>query len=130
MTTDVDWSLAAFEVADLLRLAAPAAEAGAELFERRPRGSGRYADRLLCRALSKVLPVHYANGKKGVRVFDVWSFSPGMCPVTGISARANASAWFAEPMAYSALLVAFLVLPAVSAERSLGDPAGEPDLHR
>jgi hypothetical protein len=31
---------------------------------------------------------------------------------------------FAESMAHSALLVAFLVLPAASAERSLGDPAG------
>src|SRR6266576_1777124 len=33
-------------------------------------------------------------------------------------------------MAHSALLVAFLVLPAAPAERSLGDPAGEPALHR
>jgi len=35
------------EVADLLRLAVLAAEAGVELFERRPRGSGCYAGRLL-----------------------------------------------------------------------------------
>src|ERR1700748_2915936 len=33
-------------------------------------------------------------------------------------------------MAHSALLVALLVLPAASAERSLGDPAGEPALYR
>jgi hypothetical protein len=33
-------------------------------------------------------------------------------------------------MAHSALLVAFLILPAASTERSLGDPAGEPALHR
>jgi hypothetical protein len=34
---------------------------------------------------------------------------------------------FAESMACSALLVAFFVT--ASAERSLGDPAGEPALH-
>lgn len=48
---DVDRSLARIEVADLLRLAALAAEAGAELFERHPCGSGCYVGRLPGRAL-------------------------------------------------------------------------------
>jgi len=47
----VDRSLARIDVADLLRLASLAADAEAELFERNPRGSGRYSGRLLGRAL-------------------------------------------------------------------------------
>lgn len=74
MTKDVDRSLACIEVADLLRLAALAAEAEAELFERHPRGSGRYAGRLLGRALCQGAALHYFNGKNGVKDFDVWSF--------------------------------------------------------
>jgi hypothetical protein len=42
-------------MADLLRLAALAADAEAELFRRKPRGSGRYAGRLLGRALCRAL---------------------------------------------------------------------------
>jgi hypothetical protein len=41
------------EVDDLLRLAALAAEAEAELFERHPRGSGHHVGRLLGRALCR-----------------------------------------------------------------------------
>ena len=48
---DMDRSLARIDVADLLRLAALAADAEAELFERNPHGSGRYAGHLLGRAL-------------------------------------------------------------------------------
>jgi hypothetical protein len=71
---DVDSSLARIDVADLLRLAALAAEAEAELFVRRPRGSGRYAGRLLGRALCQGAALHHVNGKNGVKDFDVWSF--------------------------------------------------------
>jgi hypothetical protein len=71
---DMDRSLAHIDVADLLRLAALAADAEAELFERNPHGSGRYAGRLLGRALCQGAAVHYVNGKNGVKDFDVWSF--------------------------------------------------------
>ena len=70
----MDRSLARIDVADLLRLAALAADAEAELFERNPHGSGRYAGRLLGRALCQGAAVHYVNGKNGVKDFDVWSF--------------------------------------------------------
>jgi hypothetical protein len=49
---DSDRSLARIEVADLLRLAALAADAEAELFKRNPQGSGRYAGRLLGSSLT------------------------------------------------------------------------------
>ncbi|HXZ77485.1 MAG TPA: hypothetical protein VEH31_42350 [Streptosporangiaceae bacterium] len=71
---DLDRSLARIDVADLLRLAALAADAEAELFERNPHGSGRYASRLLGRALCQGAALHYVNGKNGVKDFDVWSF--------------------------------------------------------
>jgi hypothetical protein len=67
-------SSAEIGLADLLRLGALAAEAEAELFARNPRGSGRYADRLLGRALCQGAAVHYVNKKNGVKDFDVWSF--------------------------------------------------------
>jgi hypothetical protein len=66
--------LAWIEVADLLRLAALAADAEAELFERNPLGSGRYAGRLLGRALCQGAALHYVSKKNGVKDFDVWSF--------------------------------------------------------
>ena len=74
MAKDLDRSPARIEVADLLRLAALAAEAEAELFGRHPGGSGRYAGRLLGRALCQGAALHYVNGKNGVKDFDVWSF--------------------------------------------------------
>jgi len=57
-----------------MRLAVLAAEAEAELFQRNPRGSGRYAGRLLGRTLCRGAALHYVNGKNGVKDFDVWSF--------------------------------------------------------
>jgi hypothetical protein len=69
-----DRSLARIEVADLLRLAALAAYAEAELFTRNPHGSGRYAVRLLGRAPSHGAALHYVNQSNGVKDFDVWSF--------------------------------------------------------
>jgi hypothetical protein len=67
-------SLAPMDASDLLKLAAIAAEAEAGLFARRPQGAGRYAGRLLCRALCQGAALHYLDGKNGVKDFDVWSF--------------------------------------------------------
>jgi hypothetical protein len=74
MSEESDRSLAPIEIADLLRLAALAADAEAELFRRNPDGSGRYAGRLLGRALCQGAALHYVNGRNGVKDFDVWSF--------------------------------------------------------
>jgi hypothetical protein len=74
MPEDSDRSLVRIERADLLRLAALAADAEADLFRRNPQGSGRYAGRLLCRALCQGAALHYVDGRNGVKDFDVWSF--------------------------------------------------------
>ena len=74
VSADTDRSLTRIEVADLLRLAALAADAEAELFGRNSNGSGRYAGRLLGRALCQGAALHYLNGENGVKDFDVWSF--------------------------------------------------------
>jgi hypothetical protein len=71
---DPDRSLVRIGRADLLRLAALAADAEADLFRRNPQGSGRYAGRLLGRALCQGAALHYVNGRNGVKDFDVWSF--------------------------------------------------------
>jgi hypothetical protein len=68
-------SLAEIELADLLRLDALADQAEAELFARNPQGSGRYAHRLLGRALCQGAAVHNVNRQNGVKDFDVCSFS-------------------------------------------------------
>jgi hypothetical protein len=67
-------SLARIDESDLQRLAALAAEAEAGLFARHPLGAGRYAGRLLCRALCQGAALHYLDGRNGVKDFDVWSF--------------------------------------------------------
>jgi hypothetical protein len=59
---------------DLIRLAEIAAEAEAALFARKPLGAGRYAGRLLRRALCQGAARHYLDGRNGVKDFDVWSF--------------------------------------------------------
>jgi hypothetical protein len=74
MPSDSDRPLVRIETADLLRIAALAAAAEAELFRRNPQGSGRYVDRLLGRALCQGAALHYVNGRNGVKDFDVWSF--------------------------------------------------------
>jgi len=74
MSEESDRSLERIEIADLLRLAALAADAEAELFRRNPDGSGRYAGRLLGRALCQGAALRYVNGRNGVKDFDVWSF--------------------------------------------------------
>lgn len=67
-------SLARIDIHDLLRLADLAAEAEAGLFARRPRGAGRYAGRLICRALCQGAALHYLDGRTGVKDLDIWSF--------------------------------------------------------
>jgi len=57
-----------------LRRAELAADAEAELFARNPAGSGRYAGRLLARALCEGAALHYVDMHNGVKDFDVWSF--------------------------------------------------------
>jgi hypothetical protein len=68
MPTDFDRSLARIEIADLLWLAA---DAGAELFRPNPQSSGRYAGRLLGRALCQGAALHHVNESDGVKDFDV-----------------------------------------------------------
>jgi hypothetical protein len=74
METNSGRSLARMEMEDLLRLAALAAEVEAGLFTRNPGGAGRYAGRLICRALCQGAALHYLDGKNGVKDFDAWSF--------------------------------------------------------
>jgi hypothetical protein len=62
------------ERSDLLRLAALAEEGETGLFARHPHGAGRYAGRLLCRALCQGAALHYLDGRTGAKDFDVWSF--------------------------------------------------------
>jgi hypothetical protein len=71
MLANSDLSLERIELADLLRLAALAADAEAELFRRNPQGSGRYAGRLLGWALCQGAALYYVNGSNGVKDFDV-----------------------------------------------------------
>jgi hypothetical protein len=71
---DSDRSLVRIERADLLRLAVLAADAEADLFRRKPEGSGRYAGHLLGRALCQGAALHYVDSRNGVKDFDVWSF--------------------------------------------------------
>jgi hypothetical protein len=72
--TETERSLARVDASDLLRLAALAAEAETALFARHPSGAGRYAGRLLCRALCQGAALLYLDGRTGVKDFDVWSF--------------------------------------------------------
>lgn len=62
------------EISDLHHLADIAAHVEADLFARHPANSGRYAGRLICRALCQGAALHYANHANGVKDFDVWSF--------------------------------------------------------
>jgi hypothetical protein len=74
MSGATERSLAEIALPDLLRLSALAAEAEAELFARNLQGSGRYAGRLLGRALCQGAAVHCVNRQNGVKDFDLWSF--------------------------------------------------------
>ena len=57
-----------------MRLAKLADDVEAGLFARHPQGAGRYAGRLLCRALCQGAALHYLNASNGVKDLDVWSF--------------------------------------------------------
>jgi hypothetical protein len=74
MSTRSARSLARIDRNDLLRLAKIAADVEAGLFARHPQGAGRYAGRLICRALCQGAALHYLDGSNGVKDFDVWSF--------------------------------------------------------
>jgi hypothetical protein len=67
-------SLARIGSDDLVRLAGLAGEVEAGLFARGPDRAGRYAGRLVCRALCQGAALHYVDDKTGVKDFDVWSF--------------------------------------------------------
>jgi hypothetical protein len=67
-------SLARIDRNDLLWLARLAADVEAGLFARHPQGAGRYAGRLLCRALCQGAALHYLDARNGVKDFDIWSF--------------------------------------------------------
>ncbi len=74
MTASGDRSTERVEISELRRLADLASDVEAGLFARHPAGSGRYASRLLCRALCQGAALHYINHANGVKDFDVWSF--------------------------------------------------------
>jgi hypothetical protein len=69
-----DRSMEQIGLTDLSRLAQLAKDEEKALFERVPGGAGRYAGRLLCRALCQGAAPHFVNGANGVKDFDVWSF--------------------------------------------------------
>jgi hypothetical protein len=72
--TGSERSLESIGQPELVRLAELAAQAETRLFARRPDGAGRYAGRLLCRALCQGAARHYLDGITGIKDFDVWSF--------------------------------------------------------
>lgn len=74
MGTGSERSLERIGQPDLVRLADLAAQAERRLFARNPDGAGRYAGRLLCRALCQGAARHYLDGITGIKDFDVWSF--------------------------------------------------------
>jgi hypothetical protein len=59
---------------NLYRLAVLAEADEAALFARAPGGAGRYAGRILCRALCQGAALHFVDGVNGVKDFDVWLF--------------------------------------------------------
>lgn len=73
MTTRYGRSLARIDRNDLLRLAKLAADVEATI-RAPPARYGRYAGRLVCRALCQGAALHYLDERNGVKDFDVWSF--------------------------------------------------------
>jgi hypothetical protein len=73
-------SLAGIDETDLRYLAGLAAEAEAGLFARNPHGAGRYAGRLLCRALCQGAALHYLDGR-------TMASKPGNRRIPGTKAR-------------------------------------------
>ena len=76
MATHQRRSLARIDRNDLLRLAELAADVEAVLFARHPRGAGRYACLLVCRALCQGAALHYLDGTNGVKDFDAGPSMP------------------------------------------------------
>ena len=72
--TGSERSLESIGQPDLIRLAELAAQTERRLFTRNPDSAGRYAGRLLCRALCQGAARHYLDGTTGIKDFDVWSF--------------------------------------------------------
>lgn len=107
MSEHLDRSVAWIELADLRRLAELAADAEAELFGRNRQGSGRYAGRLLGRALCQGAAVHYVDGRNGVKDFDVWSFYAELD--AGRSRRVGAGRATSAPRSSAAIPVIRLV---------------------
>jgi hypothetical protein len=70
---ETERSLARISEGDLRRLGELAAGAEEGLFARHPGCAGRYAGRLLCRALCQGAARHFVDGRHGVKDFDVWS---------------------------------------------------------
>ena len=65
---------------DLQRLADIARSDREDFFQRYPRWSALYSQRLLCVALCQGAALHFVDGKNGVKDFDVWSF---FCEIPG-----------------------------------------------
>ncbi|HVB41191.1 MAG TPA: hypothetical protein VNF47_00625 [Streptosporangiaceae bacterium] len=72
--TERERSCAPIDDGDLALLAAFACDHERGLFARHPDGAGRFAGRLLGRALCQGGALHYLDGRTGVKDLDVWSF--------------------------------------------------------
>ncbi len=71
---DKNRSYKKIEKSDLRRLAKITRVDREDLFERNKELGNIYKKKLLCVALCQGAALHYANGKKGIKDFDVWSF--------------------------------------------------------
>jgi hypothetical protein len=78
VTALADRSMEPIELADLHRLAEIAADVEADLFARHPAGSGRYADRLLCRALCQGAGLHFADHAAGLKTSAYGPLTPSI----------------------------------------------------
>ena len=83
-------------LSDLQHLADIARSDRDDFFQRHPRWSALYSQRLLCVALCQGAASHFVYGKTGVKDYDVWSF---FCEIAGqpIRRRRVASRDFRRP---------------------------------
>jgi hypothetical protein len=83
-------------LSDLQRLADIARSDREHFFQRHPRWSALYSQRLLCVALCQGAALHFVDGKNRVKDFDVWSF---FCEIAGqpIPRRRVVSRDFGQP---------------------------------
>jgi hypothetical protein len=113
---ETERSLAHMSEGDLRRLGELAAAAEAALFARHPDGAGRYAGRLLCRALCQGAALHFVDGRHEVKDFDVWSFyaarGDGPFPYrwrgTADFGPSKFGRWHGDPPSYAGRRVDFL----------------------